>query len=124
MAGEFKIQRYISTTTILAAGTNANDQNVPGNGLGGIIRAIKVNAPAGMTGTLLTLSILDDSGDTIFSQASIPVNAKTMITKDGANNNLFIPIAIKPGVPLVNILSNGTEASNATIVVDLYIERS
>jgi hypothetical protein len=121
--GKANRMRTVVCTVVIPNGqTTANSLDVPAS-MNGLVRAIYVDCPA-ITGTSYTFNLLGPaSGQTLFTKATLAVNAKTNILSDasfaGGNAPLEIPV---DGACGVQIVSQAAEASQRTLNVRLLIE--
>lgn len=108
----------ISDTVTVTNGTTNGSKTVYLNGL---VRAIYVNAPD-LTGTnTYTFAILGpNTGQSLFSKASLTENTQSNIVADANNYPLQVPV---DGNCVIKITSSGTEGADRAFSFSLLIDR-
>jgi len=87
----------------------------------GLVRAIYINAPALTSTNTYTVALVgSNSGQTLFSKASLTANAVTNIMIDANNYPLQVPI--DEGCE-ITITSSGTEGAARTFTWGLSVDR-
>lgn len=117
---KYAVQRY-TTSVVVPLNDDTHDAPVIGasggpDELNGILKGITVSAPD-LSGTALTISILGQRGEILFSKAALVENALNYIGVDANNHPLSIPLSLK-GVSPVRIKSTGTANSTGTLTLD------
>lgn len=119
MAQRSKIQTVSGTVVIANGGTTANSADFPGF-VNGLVRGIYINAPT-ITGATYTFAVTGpQTGQTLYSKASLTPNAKTNILIDANNYPLQIPV---DGACTVTVTSAGTEGAARTFSFSLLVDK-
>jgi hypothetical protein len=118
--GKYNIQQFTVPGTVIVIATDDDAILTAAFSINGILRGIKVTAPALDDTDTFTIAVEDSDGFVLYSIASLAHTTKHSLMVDANDMALALPLS---GDHKVRITANGAQAANRTFVVKLLVER-